>query len=135
VNFYPANWIDKHTIDVIELLGLRAPEVILGSGWGPSAEIWGLGCVVRSFYFLKERAAEMHQDLVSSIRNPNFAAEHNITEEQEVLLQMTMLFGDVPMSLINVGTRGKEFYSNTGTNLFLRIFKFLTSFQASCLES
>lgn len=47
--------------------------------------------------------------------DPNFAAEHNITQEQEVLLQMTMLFGDVPMTLINEGTRGKEFYSNTGT--------------------
>ena len=52
--FYPANWIDKHTVDVIEPLGLRAPEVILGSGWGPSAEIWGLGCIVRSFYFTGE---------------------------------------------------------------------------------
>jgi serine/threonine-protein kinase SRPK3 len=41
-----ANWIDKHTVDVIEPIALRAPEVILGAEWGPSAEIWGLGCVV-----------------------------------------------------------------------------------------
>jgi serine/threonine-protein kinase SRPK3 len=41
-----ANWVDKHTVDVIEPIALRAPEVILGAEWGPSAEIWGLGCVV-----------------------------------------------------------------------------------------
>ena len=71
MNFYPANGIDNHTVDVIEPLGLRAPEIILGSGWGPSAEIWGLGCVVRSFSSLQERVAEMLQDLVSFIRKPD----------------------------------------------------------------
>ena len=63
--------------------------------------------------------------------NPNFAAEHNITEEQEVLLQMTMLFGDIPMTLINEGTRGKEFYTNTGTSSIDYLLHILTSFQAS----
>jgi hypothetical protein len=41
-----ANWVSKHNVDVIEPIALRAPEVILGAEWGPSAEIWGLGCVV-----------------------------------------------------------------------------------------
>jgi len=59
-----ANWIDKHTVDVIEPLGLRAPEVILGSG-----------------------CAEMRSGVWAVFRmiNQNFAAEHNITEEQEVV--------------------------------------------------
>jgi hypothetical protein len=46
VNVSSANWVDKHTVDVIGPIALRAPEVILGAEWGPSAEIWGLGCVV-----------------------------------------------------------------------------------------
>jgi hypothetical protein len=46
MNVASANWVDKHTVDVIEPIALRAPEVILGAEWGPSAEIWGLGCVV-----------------------------------------------------------------------------------------
>jgi hypothetical protein len=90
-----------------------------------------LGCVVRSFYFLKERAADSEiWSLLSGSRmiNSNFAAEHNFTEEQEVLLQMTMLFGDVPMTLFNEGTRGKEFYSNTGTNFLSTIFSAYSSF-------
>jgi serine/threonine-protein kinase SRPK3 len=47
-----ANWVSKHTVDVIEPIALRAPEVILGAKWGPSAEIWGLGCVVSQFTLL-----------------------------------------------------------------------------------
>ena len=28
---------------------LRAPEVILGLGWGPAIDIWSLGCLVLDF--------------------------------------------------------------------------------------
>jgi hypothetical protein len=38
--------------------------------------------------------------------DPRFAAEHNITEEEEILSRVTMLVGDVPMELIKAGTRG-----------------------------
>jgi hypothetical protein len=46
--------------------------------------------------------------------DPRFAAQHNITEEQEILSQVTMLFGDVPMELIKAGTRGNQFYADSG---------------------
>jgi serine/threonine protein kinase len=52
--------------------------------------------------------------------DPRFAAEHNITEEQEILSQVTMLFGEVPMELIRAGTRGSQFYAdNSGIFLLL----------------
>jgi hypothetical protein len=55
----------------------------------------------------------------SWIIDPRFAADHNITEEEEILSQVTMLFGDVPMELIKAGTRGPEFYAgNTGMPYF-----------------
>jgi len=41
---------------------------------------------------------------------------------------MTTLFGDVPMTLINEGTRGKEFYSNTGKLLGVTIELSATGF-------
>jgi hypothetical protein len=44
--------------------------------------------------------------------DPRFAAEHNITEEEEILSQVTMLFGEVPMELVKAGTRGNQFYAN-----------------------
>jgi hypothetical protein len=51
--------------------------------------------------------------------DPRFAAEHNITEEEEILAQVTMLFGDIPMELIKAGTRGDQFYTdNSGMPYF-----------------
>jgi hypothetical protein len=51
--------------------------------------------------------------------DPRFAAEHNITEEEEILSQITMLFGDVLMELIKAGTRGHQFYDdNSGMPYF-----------------
>jgi hypothetical protein len=51
--------------------------------------------------------------------DPRFASKHNITEEQEVLSQVTMLFGDVPMELIRAGKRSNQFYvENSGMSCF-----------------
>ncbi|KAG1723915.1 kinase-like domain-containing protein, partial [Suillus paluster] len=36
--------------DIIQPFALCAPEVILGCEWGPSADIWNLACLARSFY-------------------------------------------------------------------------------------
>ncbi|KAF9508639.1 hypothetical protein BS47DRAFT_1350109 [Hydnum rufescens UP504] len=35
--------------DLIQPVALRAPEVILGCGFGPSADIWNLGCLIFEF--------------------------------------------------------------------------------------
>lgn len=36
--------------DTIQPVALRAPEVILGCEWGPSADVWNLGCLVRLLF-------------------------------------------------------------------------------------
>jgi len=38
----------KHLSDVVQPYALRAPEVILGLGWGPPIDIWSLGCMLLS---------------------------------------------------------------------------------------
>jgi serine/threonine protein kinase len=58
----------------------------------------------------------------SWIIDPRFAAEHNITEEKEVLLQATMLFGDVPISLIKAGKNGKQFYTDSFGTIYRRVY-------------
>jgi hypothetical protein len=59
--------------------------------------------------------------------DPRFASEHNITEEQEVLSQVTMLFGDVPVELIRAGKRGNQFYTDdSGMPYFKSLHAFLS---------
>ncbi|KXN87215.1 Serine/threonine-protein kinase spk-1 [Leucoagaricus sp. SymC.cos] len=41
-----AAFADGYHADEIQPPALRAPEVILGSGWGTSADVWNLGCLI-----------------------------------------------------------------------------------------
>lgn len=36
-------------LDLIQPNDLRAPEVMLGTGWGPKADMWSLACIVSQF--------------------------------------------------------------------------------------
>jgi len=36
----------EHLSHIVQPYALRAPEVILGLGWGPAIDIWSLGCMV-----------------------------------------------------------------------------------------
>ena len=44
-----ATWLEHHFTDDIQTRQYRCPEVLLGARWGPSADIWSVACVVRSF--------------------------------------------------------------------------------------
>ena len=44
-----ATWVNHHFTDDIQTRQYRCPEVLLGARWGPSADIWSIACVVRSF--------------------------------------------------------------------------------------
>jgi hypothetical protein len=61
--------------------------------------------------------------------DPRFATEHNITEEEEILSQITMLFGDVPMEL------GREAVNSTMTIPVCLIFEFMFSLILPCQGS
>lgn len=46
--FYLAAWVDKSETEPIQSEPFRAPEVILGTKWNRSVDIWNLGCLVSS---------------------------------------------------------------------------------------
>jgi serine/threonine-protein kinase SRPK3 len=41
-----ACWVDHHFTNDIQTRQYRSPEVILGSRWGNSADIWSMACMV-----------------------------------------------------------------------------------------
>lgn len=41
-----ATWVEHHFTDDIQTRQYRCPEVILGSKWGTSADIWSVACLV-----------------------------------------------------------------------------------------
>jgi serine/threonine protein kinase len=47
-DFGEAQRSSGHNLELIQPDDLRAPEVILETGWGPKADIWSLACVVSS---------------------------------------------------------------------------------------
>lgn len=44
-----ATWVEQHFTDDIQTRQYRCLEVILGTKWGPSSDLWSVACVVRSF--------------------------------------------------------------------------------------
>ena len=41
-----ATWVEHHFTDDIQTRQYRCPEVILGSKWGISADVWSVACVI-----------------------------------------------------------------------------------------
>jgi serine/threonine-protein kinase SRPK3 len=41
-----ASWTDAHLTDLIQPVLLRAPEVLIGTPWGPSVDLWNFGAMI-----------------------------------------------------------------------------------------
>lgn len=72
----------------------RAPEIILGAGYGTPIDMWSLGCIV----------AELH------IGYPLFPGE----SEQQQLLRIMEVLGEPPKELMTLATRSSQFFNLDG---------------------
>lgn len=46
-----ACWVGHHFTNDIQTRQYRSPEVILGSKWGASTDVWSMACMVCLFFF------------------------------------------------------------------------------------
>ncbi|KAI0063830.1 kinase-like protein [Artomyces pyxidatus] len=103
IDFGAAASCDGKHADVIQPFALRAPEVIIRAGWGPSADIWNLGCLV--YELLTGRW------LFCPERGENYNAE------QDHLAQMeAMMSEEFPKLFVVSGKRSPEFFDVTANS-------------------
>ncbi|SCV05872.1 LANO_0H17040g1_1 [Lachancea nothofagi CBS 11611] len=95
-----ACWYDEHYTNSIQTREYRSPEVILGSEWGCSADIWSAAC------------------LIFELLTGDFLFEpdegHSYTKDDDHIAQMIELLGDIPSRLLNTGRHARTFFNSKG---------------------
>ncbi|ESK87309.1 cmgc srpk protein kinase [Moniliophthora roreri MCA 2997] len=96
-----ATWVDHHFTDDIQTRQYRCPEVILGSKWGPTADIWSLACVLF--------------ELITGgdyLFDP--ASGQKYSKDDDHLAQIIELMGPLPRHLALGGRYSGEFFNRRG---------------------
>ncbi|ODV87546.1 hypothetical protein CANARDRAFT_26934 [[Candida] arabinofermentans NRRL YB-2248] len=91
-----ACWIYRHFTDDIQTRQYRAPEVILGSNWGCSSDIWSIGCLI--FELLTG------DYLFDPTEGPTFS------KNDDHLAQIIELVGMIPKKVIEHGYHSKRYF-------------------------
>ncbi|KAI9297832.1 kinase-like protein [Neoconidiobolus thromboides FSU 785] len=95
-----ACWVDEHFTDSIQTRQYRSPEVIVGSKWNETADIWSLACMVIELLtgdFLFEPHSGQRFD-----------------KNDDHLAQMSELLGPFPRSITHRGKYSSDFFNKKG---------------------
>ncbi|KAK9700469.1 serine/threonine protein kinase, CMGC [Basidiobolus ranarum] len=95
-----ACWIDRHFTNDIQTRQYRSPEVIIGSNWGPSADIWSMACM--TFELLTG----------DYLFDPQSGSRY--TKDDDHLAQIMELIGNLPKHLVLGGKYSHEFFNKRG---------------------
>ncbi|KAH3680893.1 hypothetical protein WICMUC_000036 [Wickerhamomyces mucosus] len=95
-----ACWYDEHFTDDIQTRQYRAPEVLLGSQWGCSADLWSLACMIF--------------ELVTGDYLFDPVKGHSYTKDDDHIAQIIELLGPFPPSLIKDSKYAREFFNSRG---------------------
>uniref|UniRef100_A0A3B5AXZ6 non-specific serine/threonine protein kinase n=1 Tax=Stegastes partitus TaxID=144197 RepID=A0A3B5AXZ6_9TELE len=98
-------WVYKHFCEEIQTRQYRSLEVLLGSEYGPPADIWSVAC--------------MAFELVTgdSLFEPK--ASDSISLEEDHIAQIMQLFGKIPAAVALSGKYSAEYFSRRGKGSFL----------------
>ncbi|KAG6301901.1 hypothetical protein E4U45_003091 [Claviceps purpurea] len=102
IDFGVASWREKHLLDQIQPLALRAPEVTLGAPWDTGVDTWNLGCLI----------VEFTHGCVMCRETPS---KRGIwTLEDGHLAKIVEILGSIPPSLLMKGRRTAELLDEQG---------------------
>ncbi len=97
-----ACWIDQHFTNDIQTRQYRSPEVLLGSNWGCSADVWSLACMV--FELLTG----------DYLFDPKSSSSGKYTKDDDHIAQIIELLGRIPSSLLMKGKWSRDFFNSRG---------------------
>eukprot|EP00559_Dactyliosolen_fragilissimus_P002646 CAMPEP_0184868374 /NCGR_PEP_ID=MMETSP0580-20130426/30238_1 /TAXON_ID=1118495 /ORGANISM="Dactyliosolen fragilissimus" /LENGTH=1248 /DNA_ID=CAMNT_0027369225 /DNA_START=635 /DNA_END=4381 /DNA_ORIENTATION=+ len=105
-----ACWTYRHFSEDIQTRQYRAPEVLIGSKYGTSADIWSLGCI--AFELLTG-------DLLFDPR-----AGDNYDRDEDHLAMFQELLGKIPKKLALSGKYSRNFFDRKGNLKHIKQLKF-----------
>ncbi|KAF5280534.1 hypothetical protein FQR65_LT00285 [Abscondita terminalis] len=92
-----ACWVDKHFTEDIQTRQYRSLEVLLGAGYGSSADIWSTACM----------AFELATG--DYLFEPHSGEEYSRDEDH--LAHIIELLGEIPKRIITMGKNSKQFFN------------------------
>uniref|UniRef100_A0ACD5XPE6 Uncharacterized protein n=1 Tax=Avena sativa TaxID=4498 RepID=A0ACD5XPE6_AVESA len=110
VDFGNACWADQQNAGEIQTRQYRAPEVIIGSGYSYSADMWSFACLV-----FELATGEM-------LFTPKVC--QGCSEDEDHLALMMETLGKMPKKIACSGTRSKDYFNRYGDLKRIRRLKF-----------
>ncbi|GMT03350.1 hypothetical protein PENTCL1PPCAC_25524, partial [Pristionchus entomophagus] len=99
-----ACWADKPFSDKIQTREYRSPEVVIGVGYGTSADIWSTACMAFELatgdYLFKPMEGQVNGD--------------ENTLEADLLEKITFYLGPIPPQIFQAGSQWSIFFNRQG---------------------
>ncbi|KAG9301321.1 hypothetical protein G9A89_004073 [Geosiphon pyriformis] len=95
-----ACWVDHHFTNDIQTRQYRCPEVIIGSKWGPSADIWSMACMIFELF------------TGDYLFDPQTGSRYN--KDDDHIAQIIELLGPFPKHLAMGGKYSSEIFNRKG---------------------
>lgn len=95
-----ACWVDRHFTNDIQTRQYRAPEVLLGSTWGASVDIWSMACLTFEL---------ITGDYLFEPQNGQY-----YTKDDDHIAQIIELLGRIPLSVLLTGRNTNQLFNRYG---------------------
>jgi serine/threonine-protein kinase SRPK3 len=114
-----ACWVNHHFTNDIQTRQYRSPEVILGSKWGASTDVWSMAAMVRASYSASSRGRRINVfwqtfELITGdyLFDPQSGTKYG--KDDDHIAQIIELLGPFPKSLCLSGKWSQEIFNRKG---------------------
>jgi serine/threonine-protein kinase SRPK3 len=110
-----ACWVGHHFTNDIQTRQYRSPEVILGSKWGASTDVWSMACMVSDVHYPKRTYLTVQVfELITGdyLFDPQSGTKYG--KDDDHIAQIIELLGPFPKSLCLSGKWSQDIFNRKG---------------------